>query len=118
MTPPISDEIAAAVFAGDVVVCTELLEQLQEDPENGWDIVAGLIARVSNAEQARYVGALFLEDLLVFHGRAVLGTLGASMKQLPHLVEAVKVVDWTALPRPIREALGSLMEQNIPTSDR
>ncbi len=114
MITPLSREIAARVFDGDVIVCTELLEEMHEECERGWLIIEWLMTEADNADRAKYVGTLFLEDFLVLCGdvlcgETALGRLTGMASTSTLLLEALSVVDWTRIQQPVRAALLPLL---------
>ncbi len=109
MNTPLTLDVAARVFAGDVILCTELLQELHADCKRGWQIIEWLMANVHDEDEAKYVGTLFLEDFLIFCGTSELEAL-KSFASTALFLKALAVVDWASVPKPVRTALDPFLD--------
>lgn len=86
-------------------MCTGLLEESHADEERAWQIVIELIRRASDENQATYIGAVFLEDYLVFYGPDVIDKVRDEALSSRPLRIALRAVDWYSVNQAVRGGL-------------
>jgi hypothetical protein len=96
-----------------------LVHQIEEEPEEAWDLILGLVARASDDDSLGWVAAGPLEDLLCEHGKTLIDRVERRARTDAKFNQCLKGVWGSNRMEPsVYERIVSVAPGNRPVGER